>query len=810
MGADAAQRLPQMTEQDPEDAWMDPIRHQAVAGNPFIVLTDGRHVGRVREALAVTGRLDELRVLVLPSACYGIPLDAQTRQVLPESMPSRNWVADKVSGLTSADERFDSGLPPTEPLERRSFLPPPTPALPSFEAGAACEVAHVLVVVSDFLEDRLSYGLWLLDQAATAARSARRPEPALIPMAFPDVERIDFLDKARDLGFEAHTLIAGHPWVIASPAWAADALEHGDLGRRWAEAVAAHDALNPRIVYPGYLTAEQNRFIYPGLLAIEGNGRTVVVCEGLSDAVDPRVRGIWEIRAGGRCRAIMLMPGSFDPVPLEWLVRRVSRGGLERIMHQGTFVGLDLPRGCDISAHPMQWPVDLLRLAEERAGVPCDGRHSRAIDEWISSLSIGRRHGERIAWTLESDPARFAKRQDFVRTWPALGELLLHPEPLRGVDAGSETVPVVARFLGTAPAIARRLVGLNCLPVSVVPDAAGLTDSHAALGRFLAALGHDHLPTAGDHAGWGGLISLAEWLPQILGRSGTTEAATVRRLLLAIPGRDWTERARRMKGLGDWNGVRDMTRALATWLSAVSGQAAGSEGEAVQIVLGHGSLLRIAQAAHAWHAHPLLRSDTRGLPLDTTWPTPFDPFYLGMGLEAHVLGSVQELIDEGMDGPDSTGLPGLAHCVGGYGRQCQTGESLIVSLRRTAAHGGTRVSTAELVPDKTGAGRAAPVWSLAGRAYRVNQHRGLANAEPPGEAIESLLFLKEALAAGAVPLRPEALDRRPPLETRADARHAACFHPAWRRILPRRYARMSLDELAGVVRVLTNEGARAA
>ena len=138
--------------------------------------------------------------------------------------------------------------------------------------------------------------------------------------------------------------------------------------------------------------------------------------------------------------------------------------------------------------------------AAERAGSEPALRLAAGIDDWVSGIGRQKADGQRVAWTIVSDPALSRQRSGFAATWPAFARLMLRPDCLASIDAGGETVPVIADFLQVPHAIARRLVGLPVLPQSVVK---GITNSRVdpvAIGRYLAGFGHDRLPAAGDQA----------------------------------------------------------------------------------------------------------------------------------------------------------------------------------------------------------------------------------------------------------------------------------------------------------------------
>ncbi len=69
-------------------------------------------------------------------------------------------------------------------------------------------------------------------------------------------------------------------------------------------------------------------------------------------------------------------------------------------------------------------------------------------------------------------------------------------------------------------------------------------------------------------------------------------------------------------------------------------------------------------------------------------------------LHLRILTSDQELLDEGGDWVDASGIEGLDHCVGGYGHECRAGTSRIGSVTVTASDGRVeRLATVEFTFD---------------------------------------------------------------------------------------------------------------
>jgi len=172
------------------------------------------------------------------------------------------------------------------------------------------------------------------------------------------------------------------------------------------------------------------------------------------------------------------------------------------------------------------------------------------------------------------------------------------------------------------------------------------------------------------------------------------------------------------------------------------------------------------------------------------WPVPFDTVDLGDGWTAVALADGLALRDEGRRGTDRGGMEGLAHCVGGYTPACQTGRSLVISLRHGSGVTARRVSTLELSPQTDGE------IKISTRHYRLKQHRAYRNKAAPPEAEARLETLFAMLARNEIPVREEALDERKEIETRAMNREEALeLMPAWQRVLPEKVADLDADGL---------------
>lgn len=731
---------------------LDAIRFAAAAGTPLVVVSDGSLVGRVREALAVCGRPDRLReVRIRP--WHGLFVDGAVRRIDPHaSLGTDGWdpllggdLSGPYEGYAAVEaEAWAAGTVPDHP-----------PLLDTDEAvSGSCDVS----VVSRDVASGTFLALWLLRACAERARREGTTPPILVYDNAPQREGHGIREVAAGFGAGTVLLDEGHGGAVA--------LGFGDHGAFVRDVLPAKEEW----------TARLKAFDEGSTLRVQGDFTYMIHPRGTTVACGARPDGgggvgIWDVSPDGHCRMRTAWPGK--AVDVEAAVRMVARGGV------GALGEKSWGRVGDPSLAGFLRRIDEFECLAAEA----EGRAADRVDAAFEAAVGGRRTREEIAHAVHMHPGRVRARRDFVVTWPAMAELLLVRRTRERVDAGERTLPLVADALGLDPAVARRLVGLREVPSIRMND----DDTPRPGYGLLSALGHDNLPGAGDAEGWRALSGLSAWL-RTLAHPHPVGDGVAARLLVRIPGRDWTERSDRFRGPAGGEGpsavdVGDMIVAFAHWLSMVMGRRFGRD-VAMGIMTGHGSLLRLVQASRRWHADPMLRQGPNGLPLDLSWPVPFGTTELGRGFEARVLASVQELVDEGTHGPDSTGLDGLGHCVGGYGRRCVTGDSLIVSLR----HGGARASTAELAPDPRGD------WRIGGQPYALRQHRGHGNGMATAAAEDALESLRTRLDRDEVPVDPAALERRGEAPRSADARGAVCMHAAWRRIMPPAYARMGLRE----------------
>ncbi len=143
------------------------------------------------------------------------------------------------------------------------------------------------------------------------------------------------------------------------------------------------------------------------------------------------------------------------------------------------------------------------------------------------------------------------------------------------------------------------------------------------------------------------------------------------------------------------------------------------------------SVVRVLEASASWHgAGHAIDARVAALPTDLALDGSWRPGFPDASYDGHevvVLTSPASLADEGRPGVNADGTEGLAHCVGGYAPQCQSGRSRILSIRRVSPDGSRRrLSTVELS------------WRTDGitLSAEVVQHLGRRNEEPVAEARE--------------------------------------------------------------------------
>jgi len=396
----------------------------------------------------------------------------------------------------------------------------------------------------------------------------------------------------------------------------------------------------------------------------------------------------------------------------------------------------------------------------------------------------GHRCGYALQLWARSGPDPLLRRQ-FVATSPSLAAMALDPEITRLVDARRSPLPRIRELLGCSPAIARRLSTVErCYsPMSDERD-------WRRLGTLLDALGHGHLPRADDSFAWYALeccaLLIQEKLPLELGKDPRILADT----MVRIPGRRWGERRQAIEAIprAVFGEIMDFRASLLGWIHRMAGEET-AKAVTRDILIGYGSLARLLEATQRWHALPALHLSGAGLSPEATWPVPFAPVSLPDGGEARVLGSMAELVGEGVRGADADGIDGLGHCVASYGPRCLDGRSLILAFRRVDRPVPERLSTLELEPKKDGC------WRIAGQPYTERQHRGRENAKPSAEALVMAEGLRTLLWHDKVPLLPQT-GRGVRLLIETDGLETLAL---WQTLLPPRWARLDPEAFVAAV-----------
>jgi hypothetical protein len=767
---DSKQTLPE----DPAlDAWVDPIRREILAGRSVFVMSAGPLLGRVREAVSAAGRPDDLRVIhVWPSE--EMAFTPASRRVDPERLPPPPTAEEERILLAAAGEEGDVVLDLHKAIANLAIADIGLACLPALCMEDALAPGRAVVVVGGTDKMVEAYATWLhglaLDRAGPSDgpilaydRAGWRPgrgivrglDGAAMRFVCNGGVRTGFVGRGCDLD-RAFSAVDGD----------ADA---------WRDALARFDARTPLVKDEGHVR-------------ITEGGRTVLArCVGQDErtTVGMGMVEAFEIGPGHVCRGVFFEELSTSRERLARLARLAWRGGLERIVDNDDVLIED--RRLTINA-----PGKALMRQVAPVDEPSVRRFVKAIiSEELAKALEGSPRREAYVRIVSEDPAP-PRRFDFCVAWPGFVEMLTDRDSLAWIDAGTSTVPLIASTLGVGRGLARRLVGVKNLPKACVepPDGGNL---YKAMGWHLVAFGPDRLPRAGDLDEWTAFRRLSLCMSYILDRCGTRvqDPARMRRLLWGIPGGSWAERCDRA-GTSYGRGaveMRDAAGALAAWLSDLAGVPVDTRA-AFDLLAERGSLADLALFSNTWHRTPDLGGNTSGLPDDCAWPVPFGRVDLGDGWIAVALESVRELVDEGRDGPDAAGMPGLAHCVGSYGKTCQEGSSIVVSLRHDAGQGLRRVSTLELVPDATGVG-----WRIGGKAYRLNQHRGRRNADPPSMAKSRMSKLCVLIAEDLVPIDRSALEPRAPETRERVGIQPELLHGAWRRILPDHLARLGLEDL---------------
>jgi len=730
----------------PFDDGLNPLRHAIMTGTPVIALDAG--TGAVEaiavEAARLAGRLDDLRLVHLAPPRAGRRLGPASRRLGPDAVPSPEEIAYTLCTLPTLEPFLPGpGFPPmgtpdqtvTECLGRLGTMPPELADLPPFETGEAFDGRHLVVLIGgnpckgdrDYLE-------WLAFEAIGHARAKRLPDPMVFVTHGSDGGLNGF---RKLLDWTVIPALRPHEIAVAGPT--ERVRRRPDLAETFAwRALAA-----PReAVHRG-----------EGLAWIREGDRAVIARREPGSASSL----FWPIElfevADGWCTGLyfeVTQSASFAPSDefLSELCRTAWRGGLSGFLSGAASISVSRT---SVMLRPGE------RLLADPPGLS-DGPVACAMRDLVDVPLLRAAQctlrGEIVLRRVGVDPARRAARRDFVLTYPSLSDLLLDEAVLAGVDAGIETLPLVAGRLGIHPAIARRLVGREEMPDACVSllDTAGQGKYHP--GPLLAAFGWDNLPKAGDAGEWAAFKGCLDRVTAPLSQIGAVPPSVIAGLVLGTKARGWAHRLKRMCEVGgDPRDVSDFVRAFARLMFAL-GVRNPKYTQAFEILARHGSYPALVRASIAWHEQPDLSMSDHGPDPAATWPVPFGPVDLGDGWDAVPLGSMAALRDEGRHGSDATGMEGLAHCAATYGTVCASGRSLVISLRRTTETGTVRETTAELSRSTDGE------WWFAGVPFVLAQHRGRRNGPPSEKAVEKLSRLRDLLHGGTVALDPGALKPR--------------------------------------------------
>jgi hypothetical protein len=732
-----------MDHQSP-NTWL--IRREVMEGRGLVVLlreTDAAAFALVHEACVVARAEDRLRIVDLSDFGGRRPLTPHHRRIAPADRPDERlsaWIESVDHATHKPFGRHGRRLSPPARSRRRTLPPPdiggsrgsfdprgdlPVPDLDLSEAGVG---GAVLVVRGESCEA----ARWLALAAIEAAEAAGKAAPLV-------------LDRANNLG----ALVGRLGWSAYRAS--ADAPVMGEGGALMRAIRGSPEFEAEWEAASGRLDAELAVDVRDGVRVLAARGRTLLAAAG-EDAggLGPELF-LAEATGDGWPEACGLPGGS----GADGLLRKAFREGVGSLVRvdgdpviQGLAPWIRADGGLSLLPHAAGRREGFSAERLGRAlGAVCDLARADACAASAQPQILMR-------WSLRGNAGR---RLDFVRTWAGLADLALDGLGA-AIDAGRPSLPLVAQALGVGTATARRLVGRPRPPFPLRPQPGQPGGGAAGLGRLLEAFGHDRLPPPGDERAWTGFAECVKLALFPFSETGLDDpgASTIAALLLPL-GRDWPARRDRMAAISDdvlqsRDMLRDLVRA-----ARLNGAIPRSEltARVIEATTGGGSIARLAAVSRGWHAHPALARVRRGgVPLDTAWPVPFGTADLGGGWTAVALSTALDLHEEGAAGRDRRGREGLSHCVGGYGRACAEGRSLVLGLRRD----GARDSTVELAPAEPGEGDA---WDLAGEPHRLVQHRGRENAPASAEAAAALGLLRRALGDGTIPVDPGAIGPRP-------------------------------------------------
>jgi len=293
-------------------------------------------------------------------------------------------------------------------------------------------------------------------------------------------------------------------------------------------------------------------------------------------------------------------------------------------------------------------------------------------------------------------------------------------------------------LVGLAPATAREFLRQMSL-------GGGPATYHHSLGRTLGRIPRDWLPGPGDADGWAVLARLSH----VLEMASSATSTPVSDLVAPARGRwgDFAERLAAVAGVelgighsftgGETYGAlldaardvldmaTDAAETLVIPLAAFSGAPLSRDPAtraAGRLLFAGKGLPRVLEMSRRWHVAGGVPLDSQGGGASTMAWDPALPAWRGPLASVIPLRSRAMLRDEGMRGPDVSGLPGLSHCVATRWRECMRGRARVMGIRDTD---GTRLSTFEV--------RFRP------GGPSVIEHKGAGNSEPPAAAVSTML-----------------------------------------------------------------------
>ncbi len=471
----------------------------------------------------------------------------------------------------------------------------------------------------------------------------------------------------------------------------------------------------------------------------------VDVDEALEDVDDPR---IWVDPAVLRCRDVLRR---HEPEgELRSFVLRVIREAAEARASLDPFVSrLDLRAVMLLRGRsPLSWPdVPILPLSPGRgplaplaAALAWEPRFPQLLSTLACGLAPGCDDMVLPLAVVEGPGATRALVRGCLRAGVP-GQPDFDVACLRSADALSRLDASDVGRVEAALDKARRNEGTERASRSEDPV------RHAA--RLLAHLPPDWVP--GDAPSWLAFVACAPAIELVTRRAAPPHVA---RLLGA--GGDWPgllssltaahggkvdDLSHAVRDVADLTVAYDRQVLVPAHVLCGGQESSYLDGAAATILLSGRGMRRVLELSRRWHA--ARRHMLEGLPpplgAPSSWPRAWPDATIGDVTVSEVTDRAG-LEEEGADGPGSDGVPGLAHCVGGYAPDCLSGGSRILSLR---APDGTRLSTAQVTWD--------------GARMRVVQHSGHRNALPPDGAVLALQGYAEGVGTGRLRVDEAAL-----------------------------------------------------